>query len=175
MIQYFRNCLKGSGGSVAGSTNKKIVIRRFDRESLPGFVNPQTYLQPGGIEVLTSSGSLLVIPYEDVKALYFVRDFDGGEPSVDNRLFQNRPKMNGVWIRMRFRDGEIMDGLMPNNLLQLEPQGFTFIPPNAGSNNQKVFVPRAALADLQVVGVVGSPLRPHKAKPKSDQQIGLFD
>jgi hypothetical protein len=175
MIQYFRNCLKGSGSFVAGSTNKKILLRRFERESLAGFVNPQSYLQADGIEVLTSAGSLLLVPYPEVKAVHFVRDFDGGEPSAESRLFQNRPKMNGIWIRMRFRDGELADGLIPNNLLQIEPQGFTFIPPNAGANNQKVFVPRAALADVQVVGVVGSPLRLHKAKPEPERQPGLFD
>jgi hypothetical protein len=160
---------------LAGSTNKKVLIRRFDRESLPGFVNPQTYLQAGGVEFVTASGNLLVIPYADVKALYFVRDFDSEEPPAEGRLFQNRPKMSGVWIRMKFRDGEMMDGLMPNNLLQLEPFGFTFIPPNAGSNNQKMFVPRAALAELQVVAVVGSPLRPRKARPKPEGQIELFE
>lgn len=160
---------------MAGSTNKKVMIRRFDRESLPGFVNPQAYLQAGGVEILTASGNLLVVPYEDIKALYFVRDFDAGEPSAESRLFQNRPKMNGVWIRMRFRDGEVMDGLMPNNLLQLEAYGFTFVPPNAGANSQKVFVPRAALAELQIVGVVGSPLRPRKARPKPEEQIELFE
>jgi len=151
------------------------MIRRFDRESLPGFVNPQAYLQTGGVELLTASGNLLAVPYEDIKALYFVRDFDTAEPPAESRLFQNRPRMSGVWIRMKFRDGEVMDGLMPNNLLQLEPYGFTFVPPNAGSNSQKVFVPRAALVELQIVGVVGSPLRPRKARPKPEQQIELFE
>ena len=160
---------------MAGSTNKKVMIRRFDRESLPGFVNAQTYLQAAGVELLTASGNLLVVPYGEVKALYFVRDFDAGEPAAEGRLFQNRPKMSGVWIRMRFRDGEVMDGLMPNNLLQLEPYGFTFVPPNAGSNSQKVFVPKAALAELQIVGVVGGPLRPRKARPKAEGQIELFE
>jgi hypothetical protein len=160
---------------VAGSTNKKVMIRRFDRESLPGFVNPQTYLQAAGIEILTASGNLLVVPYDEAKALYFVGDFDAEEPPAESRLFQNRPKMSGVWIRMRFRDGDTMDGLMPNNLLQLEAYGFTFVPPNAGANSQKVFVPRTALTEMQVVGVVGSPLRPHKAKPKPQGQIELFE
>jgi hypothetical protein len=167
--------LKGKRAPVAGSTNKKIVVHRFDRESLPGFVNPQTYLQAAGVEILTASGNLLVVPYGDVKALYFVRDFDSNEPPGESRLFQNRPKANGVWIRMKFRDGDVMDGLMPNNLLQLEPYGFTFIPPGAGSNNQKVFVPRTALTELQVLGVVGSPLRVHKPRPKPQEQIELFE
>jgi hypothetical protein len=31
---------------MAGSTAKKVVVRRFDRETLTGFVNPFSYLQP---------------------------------------------------------------------------------------------------------------------------------
>jgi hypothetical protein len=160
---------------VSSSTNKKIVIRRFDRDPVPGFVNAQTYLQAGGVEVLTVSGTVLLVPYDEVKVLYFVRDFYAGEPSAEHRVFLTRPKANGVWVRMKFRDGEVMDGLMPNNLLQLEPYGFTLVPPGAGSNCQKVFVPRAALSELQVVGVVGSPLRLSKAKPKPKEQIELFE
>ena len=91
---------------------KKIVIRRFEREALQGFVNPQAYLRAEGLEVLSPSGAVLVVPYDDVKAAYFVRDFDAGEPSAEHRLFLTRPKTNGVWVRMKFRDGEVMDGLI---------------------------------------------------------------
>ena len=160
---------------MSGSTNKKIVIQRFDREPVPGFVNPQSYLLAGGIEVLTVSGTVLLVPYAEVKVLYFVRDFNGAEPSAENRIFLARPKMSGVWVRMKLRDGEVMDGLMPNNLLEWEPSGFTFVPPNAGSGSQKAFVPRAALLEVQVVGVVGSPLRLPKPKPKPKEQIELFE
>jgi hypothetical protein len=160
---------------VAGSTNKKIVIRRFDRDPVPGFVNPQTYLQAAGIEVLTVSGSVLLVPYDEVKALYFVRDFDSGEPwASEHLLFLNRPKTSGVWVRMTFRDGEVMDGLMPNNLLNLEAYGFTLVPPYAGAGQQRIFVPRTALTGLQVVGVVGGPAKA-KPKPKPKQQIELFE
>jgi hypothetical protein len=76
---------------------------------------------------------------------------------------------------MRLRDGELMDGILPNDLLQLEPPGFTLVPPSPSSNNQKMFIPRAALTEVQVLGVVGSPLRPQKAKPKTKEQIELFE
>ncbi len=160
---------------MAGSTNKKIVIRRFDRESVPGFVNPQTYLQPSGLEVLTLGGSVLEVPYADIKALCFVREFGNGEPLDEHRVFLSRPKVNGIWIRMKFRDGDIMEGVLPNNLLQLEQYGFTFVPPNPNSNNQKIFVPKAALFEVQVIGVVGSPLRQRKPQPKPKEQIEQFE
>ncbi len=159
---------------MTASTHKRILLRRFEREPLAGFVNPSAFLHPSGIEVMTVEGAVLLIPYGDVKALYFVRDFESHPPAED-AVFHTRPKMNGVWIRLRFRDGDLMEGVLPNNLLQLEPQGYTFVPPNPTSNNQKVFVPREALSELQVVGVVGSPLRLTKAKPKPKEQIELFE
>jgi hypothetical protein len=164
-----------TGRHLAGSTSKKVVIRRFEREPLQGFVNPQTYLCPGGIELLSQSGAVLLVPYEEVKAAYFVRDFGRPEPGAEHRVFNTRPKISGIWIRMRLRDGELMDGILANDLLQIEPSGFTLVPPSPSSNNQKMFIPRAALTEVQVLGVVGSPLHPHKVKAKPKEQIELFE
>ncbi len=162
---------------MAVSTHKKIVLRRFDREPLLGFVNPQTWLRDDGLELLTQSGAIAVVPYGEVKLACFVRDFNNVEvAATEPQLFHTRPKMSGLWVRMRFRDGELMDGVLANNLLAWESYGFTLVPPSPTSGNQRVFVPRAALEEIQVVGVVGSPLRqkePAKAKPKD--QIELFE
>jgi hypothetical protein len=160
---------------VAGSTTKKVLIRRFDREPLTGFVNAQTYLQPGGVELLATNGALSVVPYADIKAVCFVRDFDSAEPASERKVFNTRPKTDGLWVRMQLRDGEVMDGILSNNLLQLSPEGFTLTPPDAYANNQKLFVPRAALTHFNVLGVVGSALTRRKAKPAPAGQIGLFD
>ena len=160
---------------MGGSTNKKVLVSRFDREALSGFVNPQNYLLPEGLELLTQDGAVNVIPYEEVKLVCFVRDFQQGEPRKELRLFTTRPKMEGLWIRMRFRDGDAMDGLLTNNLLLLEPYGFSVIPPDPGFQNQRVFIPKAALSGVQVLGVIGSPLRIGKTKPTPKEQIELFD
>lgn len=160
---------------MAGSTTKKVVIRRFDREPLTGFVNPLTYLLAEGIELLTPSGTVSVVPYPDIKTVCFVKDFDSSEPDQEKKVFQNRPKMDGLWVRMQLRDAEILDGILSNNLLQLGGEGFTVVPPDPNSNNQKLFVPRAALRQIHVLGVVGSPLKPRKSKPVSKDQGRLFD
>jgi hypothetical protein len=163
------------GRRLAGSTSKKVVVRRFEREALTGFVNPGHYLLPEGIELLSQSGTISLLPYSEVKAVCFVRDFESSEGQPSQRLFHTRPKMEGLWVRMRFLDGELMDGLLPNNLLQLEPSGFTVVPPNPSSNNQRIFVPRSALRDFQVLGVVGSPLRRRKPKVVPKEQIEMFE
>jgi len=149
-----------------------VVVRRFDRESLSGFVNPFSYLQPTSIEFLKPDGALVVLPYEEIKSVSFVRDFDAGEEPA--RIFMTRPKLEGLWVRMVFRDGEVLDGVLPNNLLVWEIAGYTVTPPEPDSNNQRVFVPRAALKSIQVLGVVGSPLTAKKKKAVSGQDQGTL-
>ena len=160
---------------MAVSTTKKVRISRFDREPLVGFVNPQTYLRPSGVELLTPDGNFAVVPYDEVKAVQFVKDFEPPDPGSERKVFTTRPKMDGLWVRVKFRDGEVMDGILANNLLNLEHQGFTLVPPDPYSNNQRLFLPRIALTELQVLGVVGSPLRRRKPKAVPKEQIGLFD
>ena len=160
---------------MAVSTTKKVRISRFDREPLVGFVNPQTYLRPSGVELLTPDGNFSVVPYDEIKAVQFVKDFEPPDPASERKVFTTRPKMDGLWVRVKFRDGEVMDGILANNLLNLENQGFTLVPPDPYSNNQRLFLPRMALTELQVLGVVGSPLRRRKPKAVPKEQIGLFD
>ena len=152
-----------------------MLVSRFDREPLAGFVNPQSYLQAEGLELLSQGGAVSVVPYAEVKLVCFVRDFQQGEPRKELRLFTTRPKMEGLWVRMRFRDGDVMDGMLSNNLLQMDSYGLSVVPPDPGFQNQRVFVPKAALSTVQVLGVVGSPLRIRKPKPAAKEQLEMFD
>jgi hypothetical protein len=164
---------------MAGSTTKQAIVERFEKEPLAGYINPVSFLQPAGIEMLSAQGNIVGLPYGDIKTISFVRDFNIAENPADpaRRVFQTRPKMEGLWVRMCFRDGEVMEGVLPNNLLQLEHYGFTVIPPDSYGNRQRVFVPRAALRAVEVLGVVGSPLTKRKGKAKAapKEQIGLFE
>ena len=158
---------------MATSTTKKAVIRRFQRESLAGYVNPLSYLQPTGVELLSAEGQLVNVPYAEIKSVSFVRDFDA-TAEAERPVFLNRPKMEGLWVRFTFHDGEVMEGVMSNNLLPVEPYGFSVIPPHPYSAQQHVFLPRAALRTVEVLGVVGSPLKRRKEKVAPEAQIGLF-
>lgn len=162
------------GYALAASTTKKALLRRFDRETLQGYVNPVSFLQPGGVELLSAEGNVSLVSYSEIKTIAFVREFDA-PAGPERRTFQTRPKVAGLWVSLLFRDGETLEGVMPNNLLQLEHQGFTIIPPDSSSNQQRIFAPRAALMEVQVLGVIGSPLNRRKPKPAPKEQIGLFE
>ncbi len=164
---------------MAASTTKKVVVRRFDREPLTGFVSAHAYQQPTGIELLRPDGDVAAIAYGEIKSVCFVKDFEGAREPIEARLFQTRPKMEGLWVRMKFRDGDLLDGILPNNLLVVDAQGYTVTPPEPYSNNQKMFVPREALLSIQVLSVVGSPLRKAPSKPRIKPDVAaqprLFD
>ncbi len=149
------------------------MIRRFDRETLQGLVNPQAYLQQAGLEMLTLSGGITYLPFSEVKSVSFVKEFESAvQPS---KIFNTRPKMDGLWVRMIFRDKDVMDGILPNNLIQWDREGYLVVPPESYSNNQKVFVPRSALTEISVVGVVGSLLTKRRKRQVVKEQGILFD
>ena len=164
-----------TGDALAASTSKKVLIQRFERETLPGFVNPRTCFQQTGVELITTAGNLAIVPYEEIKLLCFVKDFEFEGTPVERRTFQNRPKTEGLWLRMQFRDGDTLEGLHPNNLLLLGPYGFTVTPPDPSANEQRVFVPRAALSGIQALGVIGSPLRRLKPRKPAKDQLEMFE
>ena len=160
---------------MAQSTNKKVLLARFDRESVEGFVHASAGFDGEAIEILSPSGTLIRVPVVDTKAVCFVRDFEVGETWQQHRTFLARQKMPGIWVRLLFRDGDSLEGMLPNNMMLVEAAGFNIIPPDPTFQNQRIFVPRPALREVQVLGVVGSPLRhPRSKKPHKEGQLEMF-
>ena len=143
---------------------------------MTGFVNPHTYTQRDGVELLTPAGSVAVVPYSDLKALCFVKDNSSADPWKPNLFFSSRPKTEGLWTRFVFRDGDRMDGLLPGNLLALDAEGFTVTPPDAGLSVTRMFLPRQALSGVEVLGVIGAAAKKTRApKPVPADQLKMFD
>lgn len=154
------------------ATNKKALILRFDRESLEGFVNSQELATVEGVQLLTPQGQVQIVPFADVKLVCFVRDFGDFPDVFGKRQFTARPKMLGLWVRFRFRDGEELEGVLSSNLLQMEQFGFTVAPPDTAL--QRIFVPKTALTEVEVLGVIGSALKKSK-KPAPQEQMQMFE
>jgi hypothetical protein len=161
---------------LASSTTKKVCIRCANLQLLTGYVNPLTFQRREGIDLLDRNAQARLLPYEQVRAVYFVRDFEDNPEANQKTTFASRPKSDGLWIRMRFRDNETLDGLLPNDLLQVSDLGFMVTPPDPNANIQKIFVPRAALDDMKVLGVIGSPVHQKRGRHKepSKDQMDLF-
>ena len=164
------------------STHKKVVVRKLDKGLVKGFVKPSEFLSPESIELLDLEGHLVSLPLDQIKGVYFVREFDGMPERQEKKVFKSRPRLNGLWVRMGFKDAEVLDGLLSENLLELDSRGYNVVLPDVNSNNLKIFVPRSALASLEVLGVIskGSRRNPPLPSPKEprpetpSRQISLF-
>jgi hypothetical protein len=164
------------------STRKKVVIRKLDKELIKGYLDPEAFLTPLGVELLDLEGRLLNLPLDQIKGVYFVRDFDGHPDRTERKVFLSRPRMNGLWVRMTFKDAEILDGLISQDLLSHDPLGYHVTLPDVYSNNLKIYIPRSALVGMQVLDVItNGARRPYhqarqaRSKPSDvSGQIGLF-
>lgn len=131
-----------------------MIVSLLDRKSLRGYLNPSRLGQTDPLDLLTPDGEHEEIPISRIRAVYFVRQFEGDyEP--ERKVFLSRPKLDGLWVRLRYADGETLEGVVPNDLLNLLDNGVQITPPDFNSNSDRIFVPRSALSELTVLGVVG--------------------
>ena len=151
-------------------------MRRFGHEPLEGYVSPQRFLQTDGIEVLARSAEAVFLPYDQVRAVYFVRQFGETPDRNQRKVFASRPKLGGLWVRMRFLDGEELEGVIPNDLRIMGEHGVTLTPPDSKGNTQRVFVPSRALETFVVMGVIGKPRLRARRQPELEPaaQLTLF-
>src|ERR1700747_1189184 len=155
------------------STHKKVIVRKMDRDSVSGYVSPSQFVQEGKLELLNTSGTVIAIDLKEIKGVDFVREF-GDSESLTRKTFTSRPRSEGLWVRLRFKDSEVLEGLMPADLLQATPEGYLVNPPDQRSNTQRIFVPRTALESLTVLAVIGTTRRQRRAA-EDQRQVTLFE
>lgn len=154
------------------SAHKKVIVRKMDRDTVSGYVSPSQIVNEGKVEVLNTSGTVIAIDLKEIKGVYFVREF-GDSESLTRKTFTSRPRSEGLWVRLRFKDSEILEGLMPADLTQTTAEGFLVNPPDQRSNTQRIFVPRSALESLTVLAVIGATRRRRQAEDQ--RQVTLFE
>jgi hypothetical protein len=76
-------------------------------------------------------------------------------------------------VRLKFIDNDVLEGLMANDLTQVAREGYLITPPDTRGNTQRVFVPKTALQELNVLAVIGRP-EAHKKTAEDVRQEKLF-
>ena len=131
-----------------------MVVSLLDRSLVKGYLNPATLGQAQSIDLLSPEGSHRSIDLSDVKCVHFVRELT--EPfQPERKVFLSRPKLDGLWVRLRFQDDDVMEGITANNILDLFDHGIQLTPPDLHGNTLRIYIPRTALAEMKVLGVVG--------------------
>jgi len=145
-------------------------VRFLDRNVVRGYLNPSKLGEAETLELLTPDGEQRSFSVKDVRSIYFVREFsDDFEP--ERKAFLSRPKLDGLWVRLKFRDEDTIEGVVPNDLLSLLDRGVQITPPDLHGTTLRIFIPRTALTEMTVLGVVGIARR----KPAAPPQPGLFN
>ena len=152
------------------STHKKVVVVFSDRTTVPGYLNPARLQPTLPVDLLTAEGEHRPLDMKEVRAIYFVREFTAKfEP--ERKSFLSRPKLDGLWVRLKFRDNETLEGVVPNDLLALLDSGVQITPPDLNGAAVRIYVPRSALLELTVLGVIGVARRKASAPPPAQPRL----
>ncbi len=166
------------------SSRKKVIARKFSRDWVSGYisfdgVSSESFAQNGACEILALDGKVISLSLETIKWICFVRDFNSGEPANPERLlrktFAGRPRTEGLFVRAKLTDGDLMEGIAANDLSLISSEGLLLTPPDIRSNTQRLWIPATSLAELEVVAVIGGAAKkkPAPAKPE-ERQESLF-
>jgi len=127
----------------------KIVLRDRDGTSTFGFTYQTEFSDE--IKIITREGKDQTISLSGLKAVFFVRDFKG-DPQYQPVQFLNKaPMSEKLWVRVRFQDGEVLEGRVNNSLDLLVQPGFYLWPSDQETNNLSVYIPKSAIAGFSVL------------------------
>jgi hypothetical protein len=93
------------------------------------------------------------IPTAEIKAVFYVHSFEGDSEHKHLNFYSRAPIVHGIWMRVQFLDGEVMEGIVYNSIRYLIDPGFFLMPTDPGSNNKLVYVVKSWLVDHRVLGV----------------------
>jgi hypothetical protein len=129
--------------------HNKVVVHYLNGKLVKGttqdfFPNrPVFHIQP------LDGGAAHEVRARDVKAVFFVRDYEGNHARRDLRGFVAAPAetSQGKKIAVRFKDGELLCGYS----LSYSPErlGFFMFPADPGSNNLRVFVLKTSTQEVK--------------------------
>ena len=167
-MQWISRGAKLAKRKESSASHKKVFVETFDGRTLPGYVTPSHLDRPEGLEILNVDGEVEQVELERIRAIYFVNDFQQ-KFLPERKSFLSRPKLDGLWVRVIYRDEETLEGVVANDLLALLDRGVHLVPPDPGTNCTRIFIPRPAISKLTVLGVVGIARRTPARRPAAPQ------
>ncbi len=144
----------------------RVIARLRDGRLVRGFIDdmPASDLAPFLEQAVNSlpgeiilrvadSDETLRVPVEALKALFFVKSFEGRKEYREVKFFDKNPPIKGLWVRVQFYDHESLEGIVQNSIDFLVNPGFFLKPPDPASNNAVLYVVKSSLCDFRVLGV----------------------
>jgi hypothetical protein len=148
------------------STGTYRVVVRYEDRAVRGFVEES---ELGSIEQLfrndahypldsirlklLDSEKVEEVPTKDAKAVFFVKTFDGDLRHRALHFHENAPIVPGLWVRVYFYDGEMIEGIISNTRDFVLEAGFFMRPTDPNGNNRLVYILKGGLKDFHVLGM----------------------
>ena len=168
------------------ATRKPVIVRKVTRDWLAGYAaaDPSAPANPAGeasLEFLDTRGRLLRIDWDQIKWLCYVRELasEGDASQQPERLlrrnFTSRPRLAGLWLRLVLEDGDELEGIAANDRSLIEGPGLLLTPPDTRSNTQRIFIPRTAIREFTILGLIAPKSHPESRKSEpTPTQSDLF-
>jgi hypothetical protein len=147
------------------TTKSEKVVIQFGTRTVKGYLESPTWntieellsgaplSTPETLHVrLFESNTVEEISIKDVKAIFYVHNFDGDANHKEMSFYGKSPIVHGIWMRVQFLDGEVIEGIVHNSMRYLVDPGFFLVPTHPGSNNKLIYVSKSQLADHRVLG-----------------------
>ena len=127
------------------------VIARFKDGSVKKGTTQNFSPNNVSFNLVTSNGQTLVVKMEELKAVFFVKDYLGNKLRKDVNIIShdNLKAGTGRMIKVTYSDDEMIVGFStsysPNR------QGFIMIPADKGGNNERIFVITSAIKKVELL------------------------
>ncbi|MGD0802091.1 MAG: hypothetical protein ABR906_12310 [Terracidiphilus sp.] len=152
-------------GNLDFSRSEKVVIQ-FGSRTIKGFLDSPSWKtveellshaphsSPESFRVRNSETNIVEeIEAKEIKAVFYVNSFEGDAEHQHLNFHSRAPIVHGIWMRLQFLDGEVMEGIVFNSIHYLVEPGFFLLPTDPESNNKLVYVMKSQLADHRVLGI----------------------
>lgn len=136
---------------------EKVVARFSDKRLLKGYVKGFTGDSAVVVIEEAATGKEHAVPVEDLKALFYVRTFEGSKEYEEKKVYRPGRKP-GRKVFIKFRDGEKLVGFLeadvaPDKVISFlksdgNKKGFFLVPVDAECNNTRVFAVWNAIDDI---------------------------
>jgi hypothetical protein len=126
-----------------------VVARYLDGRVLKGTTRDFSAMRPSFHVDVDGSGEVVEVRLRQMKAVFFVKSFEGDPARQDIRGFIDGPQEapQGRKIAMRFRDGEFMCGYTMS--WSPDREGFFVFPTDSGSNNDRIYVVASSTDEIK--------------------------
>jgi hypothetical protein len=128
----------------AGSRLESVVAHYVDGRIVKGYTSDFSPDRPSFTITTLDAGGRLEISFQNLKAVFFVKDFHGDAEFSEWKQFVE-PRL-GLKVALKFQDGEVMVGA---RLPISTSHGFFLFPADHASNNEKIFVVNAAVKVIE--------------------------